>query len=356
MNDLKSRLLANTAYPLPTLGAIRMGGVQTNDEGDRLPVKDDSFTITAQTKDRNGQWIVHPLQAVALKAQAERPARLPTATGSAEGANAKLRAIQVRFLVNDTQLLLRETYEAFDKATGRPLCRGDGKTARRVINGEVTEQACPTPELCEFAAKNRCKHLARLSVQVEGQDDALSTFILRTTGFNAARTLRAKLEMVSALTGGRLRGLPFWLVMRSKSTRMSLNTPFFYADLELGCELAEATQRANAQEQADQQSGLDIGQLEQTLRALVGNSAIEDTEEDAGEFEDLLVEHSARGAGTEADRGDERPLRTRGQSEGRGYAHAGARAADRARAVIAALQVPASSAAAPVPATTLPSL
>jgi hypothetical protein len=126
--------------------------------------------------------------------------------------------------------------------------------------------------------------------------------------------------------------------MRSKSTRMSLNTPFFYADLELGCELAEATQRANAQEQADQQSGLDIGQLEQTLRALVGNSAFEDTEEDAGEFEDLLVD-GARPGEAGCEEGSLASARSARPAAG-GSVRTAVSPSARSQAVIRALQLP----------------
>jgi len=288
-------LLKNTAYPLPTLGAIRMGSIEIVD-GDRLPRKDDAFTITASTKDREGQWIKHPLHAKCQQAQSQRPSTLPTATAAAAApagdaaANEKLRAIPVRVLLNDTDLVVRESFEAFDSRTGRPLCRGDGETARRAGRSGVTKERCPTPTHCEFGREHRCKHFARVSLQIEGQDDPLGTSLLRSTGFNSARTLRAKLEMISALTGGRLRGIPLWLVLRAKSSRMSMNTPFYFADLEVGCPLDQVKVRADAQEDADRQAGLDIKALTEVVQKLLANGAFEDTEDDVGEFDDLLVD------------------------------------------------------------------
>lgn len=285
--SLKGRLLKNTAYPLPLLGAIRMGGIEVIDDR-RLPVKDDAFSITTQARDADGGWVLHPLHKAALEAQHSRPGQVAPKAG----AQAKLRAIPVRVMFDATDLTVRESYEAFDKDSGRPLCRGDGERARRVVGGVASDETCPTPEHCEFGKRNRCKHFARVSLQIEGQSDALATFILRTTGYNTARALRAKLEMISALTGGRLRGLPFWLVMRAKCSRMSKNAPFYYADLELGCAMEEVAARLAARRQADEAGGFDVAAFEQAVRTMLNNSAFEDTEDDVVEFEDLLIDPS----------------------------------------------------------------
>ena len=330
--SLKGRLLKNTAYPLPLLGAIRMGGIEVIDDR-RLPVKDDAFSITTQARDADGGWVLHPLHQLALEAQQGRPGQ----AAPKPGAQAKLRAIPVRVMFDATDLTVRESYEAFDKDSGRPLCRGDGERARRVVGGVASDEACPTPEHCEFGKRNRCKHFARVSLQIEGQTDALATFILRTTGYNTARTVRAKLEMISALTGGRLRGLPFWLVMRAKCSRLSKNAPFYYADLELGCSMEEVAARLTARRQADEAGGFNVAAFEHAVRTMLNNSAFEDAEDDLVEFEDLLIDPSD-GRGAQGATGGGSAAGSQAQSTAVRTA-AAAPASERAAATIAKLSV-----------------
>jgi hypothetical protein len=44
--------------------------------------------------------------------------------------NAKLRSIPVRLLFDDPDLSLRANYTMFDRASGRPLCVGNGETCQ----------------------------------------------------------------------------------------------------------------------------------------------------------------------------------------------------------------------------------
>src|SRR3546814_2801928 len=99
-------------------------------------------------------------------------------------AGGKLRSIPVHLVFNDPALNLRADYSLFDRTTGRPVCVGNGETSRRVGNEGVTQQTCPGPEVCPFASGD-CKAYARFNVIVgDGEEDALGSFVLRTTSFN----------------------------------------------------------------------------------------------------------------------------------------------------------------------------
>ena len=50
----------------------------------------------------------------------------------------------------------------------------------------------------------------------DGEDDALGSFVLRSTSFNTIRTLAARLQYFSAVSGGRLACLPLELKLRGK--------------------------------------------------------------------------------------------------------------------------------------------
>ncbi len=169
-------MIKGLAITPPVIGRISIGKlVCKNDKW--LPEKDDSFTLTTQIKNK-GEWLLHPLHQKLAE----------TAT------NNKIRAIPVRLLFNDTDLNLRAEYSAFDRASGRPLCVGDGEKARRVNgSGIIEEQACAGPQFCSFAKAHGCKLYGRLNVQIEGQGDELASFIFRTTGYNSVRTLAARL-------------------------------------------------------------------------------------------------------------------------------------------------------------------
>lgn len=158
----------------PVVGRIAIGKIVVK-EGKRLPEKDDEFFITTQVQGREG-WMVHPVDGQLRKAP-----------------GAKLRAIPVRLLFNDPDLNLRAGYHVFDRATGRPLCVGNGEICKRSTAGGVQTLPCPSPEGCDLGAKAGCKPYGRLRVRI-GDEDELGSFIFRTTGFNSIRSLAARLR------------------------------------------------------------------------------------------------------------------------------------------------------------------
>jgi hypothetical protein len=257
-------MIKGLAITPPVIGRISIGHLVQKGEK-WVPEKDDSFTLTTQVQGRNG-WVLHPLHQ----------------QYSEQAANGKLRAIPVRLLFNDSELNLRAEYSAFDRSTGRPVCVGNGETARRVTAEGLEEVSCPGPDRCPFAKQAGCKLYGRLNVQVDGQQDELGSFIFRTTGYNSVRTLAARLRYFEAVSGCATRYLPLLLRLRAKSTTLSYRTPVYYVDLTLRDDstLAQSVQAARQEAERQQEAGVDTEALEAMARALLGNGQFEETEED----------------------------------------------------------------------------
>lgn len=258
-------MIKGLAITPPVIGRISMGHM-VEKNGKRLPEKDDFFTITTQVQTWDG-WVLHPLHT-----------KLADTT-----ANGKLRAIPVKLLFNAPDLNLRAQYSLFDRTTGRPVCVGDGQSARRVSTEGLQDLPCPAPDSCEFGRASGCKLLGRLNVQIDGQDDDLGTFIFRTTGYNSVRTLAARLHYFQAVSGGQCRHLPLLLRLRGKSTMLSHRTPVYYADLTLrdGESLSEAVSTARAEAERNAEAGVDSEGLEEAARAAIANGTFEESEDEA---------------------------------------------------------------------------
>ena len=257
-------MLKGLAITPPVIGRISIGRVVERN-GKRLPEKDDQFTLTSQVQNREG-WVLHPLDEKLRK--------------EAEGH--KLRSIPVRLLFNDPTLNLRADYSLFDRSTGRPVCVGNGETCRRTGNEGVASLACVGPDACAFA-NGDCKAYARLNVVVgDGEEDALGSFVLRTTSFNTIRTLEARLQYFNAVSGGRLACMPLELKLRGKSTTMSFRQAIYYVDLVVrsGLTLEQAIAEARQKDEHRQESGFDQEALDEAARKGFANGAFEDLAED----------------------------------------------------------------------------
>ncbi|MGB5939759.1 MAG: hydrolase or metal-binding protein [Rhodanobacter sp.] len=274
-------MLKGLAITPPVIGRISIGRVMERN-GKRLPEKDDQFTLTSQVQERDG-WILHPLDEKLRK--------------EAEGQ--KLRAISMRLLFNDPGLNLRADYSLFDRTTGRPVCVGNGDTCRRAGKEGVATLPCPGPDACAFS-QGACKAYARLNVVV-GDDDALGSFVLRTTSFNTIRTLAARLEYFSAVSGGLLACLPLELKLRGKSTTMSYGTPIYYVDLVVrsGLTLEQAIAQARELDEQRRVCGFDQGALDEAARKGFANGAFEDLAEDVPAVVEEFFPGNAHGGKTE---------------------------------------------------------
>ena len=257
-------MLKGLAITPPVIGRISIGRVVERN-GKRLPEKDDQFTLTSQVQNREG-WVLHPLDEKLRK--------------EAEGH--KLRSIPVRLLFNDPTLNMRADYSLFDRSTGRPVCVGNGETCRRTGNEGVASLACIGPDACAFA-NGECKAYARLNVVVgDGEEDALGSFVLRTTSFNTIRTLAARLQYFSAVSGGRLACMPLELKLRGKSTTMSFRAAIYYVDLVVrtGLTLEQAISEAKQKDEQRRECGFDQAALDEAARQGFANGAFEELEED----------------------------------------------------------------------------
>lgn len=299
-------MLKGLALTPPVVGRIAIGRV-VEKNGRRLPEKDDEFTLTSQVQNKEG-WVPHPVDALLRKEP-----------------GAKLRSIPVRLLFDDPDLSLRANYTLFDRATGRPLCVGDGESCKRVTLSGMQSLPCPSPAVCALAQDGNCKPYGRLHVRIdaEGRDpadadagggmgtvaggDELGSFVFRTTGFNSIRTLSARLRYLFAVSGGLLAGLPLELRLRGKSTTLSHRTPIYYVDLTLrsGASLAQVV--ALARQEREQQAALGLNQaaLDEVARQGLALGEFEESEEEGvGVLEEFYPESDTDddGAGAQPQR------------------------------------------------------
>jgi hypothetical protein len=269
-------MIKGLAITPPILGRISIGRVVERN-GKRLPEKDDQFTITSQVQNRDG-WVLHPLNESLRKA-----------------APGKLRTIPVRMLFNDPDLNLRADYSLFDRDTGRPVCIGNGETCKRATDDGIETLPCPSPDGCGFGRTGGCKPYARLNVGI-GDDDELGSFILRTTSYNSIRTLAARLQYFSAVSGSVLACLPLELKLRGKSTTQSYRSAIYYVDLGVRANstLEETITQARELDARRKAAGFDQAALDAAARLGFGNGAFEDSlEESAAVAEEFYPESSS---------------------------------------------------------------
>ncbi|MDH5857816.1 phage capsid protein [Lampropedia aestuarii] len=217
--------------------------------------------------------------------QADNPAQ-PVARANA---NTKLRRIPVRLLFNDPSLNLRANYTLFDRTTARPICVGDGQSCKRVTDEGIKQLPCSGPDLCPLAQEGGCKPFGRFHVRIDHPDnsaDALSTFVLRTTGINTLRTLIARMKYLQAVSGDLLAYLPLEIRLRGKSTTQSRRTPIYYVDLGVreNCTLEWAIQEAMQAAEQAKRRGYDQQGLEHAARQGYALGLFEELEKEAIEI------------------------------------------------------------------------
>ena len=268
-------MIKGLALTPPVIGRIGIGRV-VEKNGQRLPQKDDQFTLTTQVQQR-GEWVLHPLDEALRKA-----------------APGKLRAIPVRLLFNEPDLNIRAEYTLFDRETERPVCVGNGERCKRVESDGIAILPCPSPQGCQFGGPGGCKPYGRLNVIV-GDEDEMGSFILRTTSFNSIRTLAARLHYFSAVSGNLLACLALRLVLRGKSTTQSYRSAIYYVDLDVrsGKTLESTITEARELDARRKASGFDQVALDAAAQLGFSNGAFEDSpEEVAAVVEEFYPESS----------------------------------------------------------------
>jgi hypothetical protein len=253
---------------IPTLlGRIAIGEV-IEKNGKKLPNKLDHIVITGMAQGNDGGWAEHPVMTKQLKVQATE----------------KLRSIPVRILFDTPENNFHAEYTCFDNK-GRPMCSGNGETAKRRTDKGIEGFDCPGSDLCDYGAANRCKPFGRLIVGMESgfEHDPLAGFIFRTTSFNSIRSLTARLSFLGALTGNKLSGLPCNLRMRAKSTSASFRKPIYYLDLEPAGGLFAATKAASDYHALCSEKNVNLTALDLAVKEGLAASAFFEDSQDGEE-------------------------------------------------------------------------
>lgn len=174
----------------------------------------------------------------------------------------KLVEVPIRMFFGKTKNALTAAFQAYD-ANGKPICRGDGQQAKRTSVSEdgihaVVDVPCVGPNNCPLVASGqaRCQRQVCMTVQIEGQDNPLSTFEVRSSSYNTFKTLKGQLEMVERRFGG-LRHVPLKLQMWKTSNQASAYETFdvFKLALDASTEI-EAMKAAKSARQAELDAGL----------------------------------------------------------------------------------------------------
>ena len=280
-------LVRNLTYSFPIGGVIRTGTTVERAKQGRtltLPSKLDEFILTDKIRDDAGQWVRHELDA-----------KLREQYGTVcEDGTKRLRRLPVTLAFDRPELSISEQYAAFSQE-GRPICVGNGEKARRRTMTEdgplVEDYDCPGSDDCEFGKKARCGLFLRLLVRIEGQSELDGLFILRTGSVNCVTDTRTFVEHLRALFGGRVAGVPLWLVLEPKQTVMSRQSVFWHASFRPRfATLLQAAGQLNATRQEELAAGIDRAAGESMLTTLRGNGVLaEDGADDGAMFDDLLA-------------------------------------------------------------------
>ena len=249
------------------LGRISIGRV-VEKNGKQMPEKCDSIRITGNSM-VNKTWVDHPVMLTIT----------PDTTG-------KIRSIPVRVLFDAPDNNLQTSYSCFD-TKGRQVCVGDGAVAKRREAGGMSEVVCPGPELCQFGQQNRCKLYSRLTIGIdvdaEGygyESNPTAGFVFRSTGWNSAKQLQAQLAMFSAACGGKMAGFPADLVIRAKSSSMSMKSMFYYLDFVPKGGLVSAVMGTLARRKQMVDSGVTWERVEEAVASGLAQSAFAEDGED----------------------------------------------------------------------------
>jgi hypothetical protein len=176
----------------------------------------------------------------------------------------KLKEIPIKLFFNKAQNALQSRYQAYDMSSGIPVCSGDGKTAVRHMRMELSRDAsdkveCRGPEVCDFALAGHatCRRQVTMAVQIQGQDDPLSVFQLRSSSYYTHKALSGQLALIEKRFNG-LRHVPLKLQLWESSTRRSGYEAFdlFKLALDASSEI-EAMASAKTAREAEVAAGLD---------------------------------------------------------------------------------------------------
>lgn len=303
-------IVKGLAVTFPIIGRVSIGTkVQRGDK--MLPQKDDQFHITTQVKNREGAWIEHSI------AETVRAEQNPNGNPNGEEKQ-KIRVIPIRLIFDKPELNFRTSWCAFDTTSGRPVCQGDGERARRrdPSTGVITEEKCVGADSCPYGKQVRCKLYSRFNFRIEGQEDEFSAFSYRSTAFNTARAIAARLTAYQSYFGGKLANMPLSMVLRGKTTTASRGTPIYYVDLELrrGKTKFQILDEVKSHVQLEEEAGFNREQFEIAMLAGINNSTFEFDGEEGREVIDEFLDPQGASNSENNNRpqSSNRPARTNG--------------------------------------------
>ncbi len=274
-NQSISAIKGATITP-PVIGRISIGHMEAWGGGKYLPQMDDHFSITTLKQLADKSWEKHAISDL-LEVETDE---LPST------AQRKLTAIPVVLAYNEPRLNVHSSYSSFETGTGRMLCTSDGENARRATPDGVVGIGCPRPEACEFGQKHGCRNMSRIHLKIEGQQDELGVFILRSGSWNSLNAISGRIAAWHGGTGGKIAGMPLMLELKEKTTAMSYGQPIYFADLvqRPGMTVAQSITAARAYQEQYAEAGFDVDGMERALLAGLQNSAFADQLEDVDEW------------------------------------------------------------------------
>lgn len=195
----------------------------------------------------------------------------------------KLVEIPIRMFFGKTANALSAAFQAYD-GEGKPVCRGNGDKAKRTSVSDdgihaIVDVPCVGPASCPMVTSGqaRCQRQVCLTVQIEGQENPLSTFEVRSSSYNTFKTIKGQLELIERRFGG-LRHVPLKLQLWQTSNHASAYESFDVFKLALGA-LSEidAMKAAKAARQAEVDAGLneDVDSAYTTVPEGVGEDDFE---------------------------------------------------------------------------------
>jgi hypothetical protein len=126
----------------------------------------------------------------------------------------KPKELDIMFPVNDLEIVFPQWYKRYGKSG--LLCRGDGETAEMVDKdtGEIKKIPCPGME-CTWFQQKHCRYLAHLQFLLP-KVSILGVYQIDTSSYHSIININSTLQLLRAVTGGRIAMIPLKLALRPK--------------------------------------------------------------------------------------------------------------------------------------------
>lgn len=174
---------------IPRVGKIRLGVRKKTQSGKEYPTATDYFVVVAD--DSTSQAAAQAFHSV----YGETP-----------------REIQIAFPSDNPEQFFPQYLSSYRGGNGqyKLFCRGDGERAQRDDgHGGYVDIPCPYKE-CEFYTGKKCKELGKLQFFLP-EVPGIGIWQLDTTSFHSTVRINSAIQMIQALTGGRIKMVPLTL-------------------------------------------------------------------------------------------------------------------------------------------------